>query len=75
MVSLLPPFIDPQRPLVTQLSLLVSIILCTEFTCMMLYASGGKSLRQFLSHAGHLRLMNRLAGTLMAGVGVWLALG
>jgi threonine/homoserine/homoserine lactone efflux protein len=75
MVSLLPPFIDTRLPLQPQLFLLVVIILIIEFICLILYASGGRTLRQFLQQHGNVRKMNRIAGTLMAGVGVWLALG
>ncbi len=75
MVSLLPPFINTQNPLAPQLIILVSIILCSEFICMLAYASGGRSLRHFLQKSGNVRLMNRIAGTLMLGVGIWLATG
>ncbi|WKE65365.1 LysE family translocator [Gallaecimonas kandeliae] len=75
MVSLLPPFIDTARSLPGQLGLLVGIILCTEFGCLMLYAAGGKSMGRFLGSGNNLALVNRIAGTLMMGVGLWLALG
>ncbi|MBA6338949.1 LysE family translocator [Colwellia sp. BRX8-7] len=74
MVSLLPPFINTQLAITPQLMVLVAVIMVSEFTCMMLYASGGKTLRIFLSKGDNVKLMNRIAGTLMAGVGVWLAL-
>ncbi len=73
MVSLLPPFINPQMPFVPQLSALVGIILLTEFFCMLMYASGGRTLRHFLQKSGNVKLMNRIAGSLMMLVGVWLA--
>jgi homoserine/homoserine lactone efflux protein len=72
-ISLLPPFIDPDKPLAFQLSELIAIILMLEFLCLLAYASGGKTLRTFLMKSGNVRLMNRLAGSLMMGVGVWLA--
>jgi threonine/homoserine/homoserine lactone efflux protein len=72
MISLLPPFINSSKALVPQLSILVSIILISEFVCMTLYATGGKSLKHLLGQADNVRLMNRIAGTLMMGVGVWL---
>ncbi|MEZ8141882.1 LysE family translocator [Enterovibrio sp. FF113] len=75
MVSLLPPFINPQAALPPQLAVLIGIILMTEFSCLMLYASGGRTLRHFLQKSGNVRLMNRIAGTLMMAVGVWLAVG
>jgi threonine/homoserine/homoserine lactone efflux protein len=41
----------------------------------MVYALGGKSLSKALQKSGNVRLMNRIAGTLMIGVAGWLALG
>ncbi|MGL4546190.1 MAG: LysE family translocator [Plesiomonas sp.] len=75
MVSLLPPFIQPDRALAPQLSVLVGIIMITEFSCLVLYASGGRTLRHFLQKSGNVRLMNRIAGSLMLLVGIWLAFG
>ncbi|GLP97922.1 LysE family translocator [Paraferrimonas sedimenticola] len=75
MIALLPPFLNADKPLVPQMAVLLSIIMMTEFGCMLAYASGGKTLRHFLNQSGNIRLMNRIAGTLMLGVGVWLALG
>ncbi len=72
MISLLPPFIDQNAALGPQLVVLISIILMFEFLCMSLYATGGKGLKRILGHTKNVRLMNRIAGTLMMGVGVWL---
>ncbi len=75
MISLLPPFISADKPMAPQISALVALILVIEFSCLLLYASGGRTLRHFLAKSGNVTLMNRIAGTLMLGVGVWLALG
>lgn len=75
MVSLLPPFINPDLAMVPQLSVLIGIILLTEFGCLVLYASGGRTLRHFLQKSGNVRMMNRIAGSLMMAVGIWLAIG
>lgn len=72
---LLPPFLDGSRPLAGQLSLLIGVILTIEFASMLVYATGGKTLRNVLGKSGNVRLLNRIAGTLMIGVGLWLALG
>ncbi|PMJ98131.1 LysE family translocator [Vibrio sp. 10N.261.55.A7] len=72
MISLLPPFIDQSAALTPQLVVLVSIILLFEFICMTLYATGGKGLKRVLGQSENVRLMNRIAGTLMMGVAVWL---
>ncbi|WP_192036793.1 LysE family translocator [Halomonas sp. YLGW01] len=74
-VALLPPFLDASRPLVAQLAVLVAMILAIEFVCLLLYAAGGRGAGRLLGSAGRVRLLNRLAGTLMMGVGAWLALG
>jgi len=75
MISLLPPFISVDRDVAPQLIVLLSVIMLTEFTSMMAYATGGKSLRIFLSQGDNIKWMNRIAGSLMVGVGFWLALG
>ena len=75
MISLLPPFIDQQYPILPQVTILLAIILCIEFSCLVIYASGGKRLRSFLSKKGGSKLLNRISGVLMMAVGVWLALG
>ncbi len=72
---LLPPFLDSGRPLAPQLTLLIAVILIIEFASMLVYATGGKTLRNALGKSGNVRLLNRIAGTLMIGVGGWLALG
>jgi len=72
---LLPPFLDSSRSLGVQLAVLISVILSIELASMLVYATGGKTLRRALGKSGNVRLMNRIAGALMVGVGLWLALG
>lgn len=74
-IALLPPFIDPGYPMMPQLVVLLSIILLIEFLCLLLYALGGKTLSRFLQRSANIRLMNRVAGSLMLGVALWLAFG
>lgn len=74
-VALLPPFLDASRPMASQLAVLIAIILSLEFACLLIYASGGRTLKSLLMKSGNVRIMNRMAGTLMIGVGVWLAIG
>ncbi|MBY6188219.1 LysE family translocator [Marinobacter hydrocarbonoclasticus] len=73
MVALLPPFISAERALAPQLAVLVGIILACELSCMLIYASGGSTLRRLLS-ADKVQWINRLAGTLMGALGIWLIL-
>ncbi len=72
-IALLPPFIDAGRPLWPQLAILLTIIVLLELVCMLVYAGGGKALRMMLQQAANVRLLNRIAGSLMIGVGIWLA--
>lgn len=75
MISLLPPFIDPLYSLAPQITILLAIILSIEFCCLIGYAAGGRTLRNMLRQKSTLKTMNRIAGTLMIGVGIWLATG
>lgn len=75
LAALLPPFIDQGRPLAPQLLMLLVLMVIIEFGCMLLYASGGRALSEQLHRRGKARWLNRMSGTLMAGVGIWLALG
>lgn len=75
MISLLPPFIDTRLPLYPQASILIAIILCLELTCLLLYAIGGRTLRNLLQQRGNIMIMNRVAATLMMIVAGWLVLG
>ncbi|WP_202973199.1 LysE family translocator [Psychromonas sp. psych-6C06] len=75
MISLLPPFINTQQPLLPQASVLIAIILVLELICLLLYASGGRALRRLLEKKNNVQLMNRIAGTMMLGVALWLVVG
>jgi threonine/homoserine/homoserine lactone efflux protein len=74
MVSLLPPFINPNLALPMQLSVLIIVILISEFTCMMLYATGGKTIGKLLTQKDNVKLLNKISGCLMMLVALWLAL-
>lgn len=73
-IALLPPFIDSRLPMAPQLTVLILMILTLEFICLQIYAHGGKTLRNALRKGGGVKVMNRVAGTLMILVGTWLAL-
>jgi homoserine/homoserine lactone efflux protein len=75
MISLLPPFINPSKPFIPQITILVMIIMTTEFSCLVLYSNGGRTLSRFLEKSGNVRLLNRISGFLMMAVGIWLGLG
>lgn len=73
-VALLPPFIDYQLPITAQIIILVSLILIIEFTCLIAYASGGRLLSGFLKNRSNVNIINRIAGSLIIGVAIWLSL-
>jgi len=74
-ISLMPPFISATLPLAPQLVIITAMVLTLEFICLMLYAAGGSSLSHLLRDSGNVKTMNRIAGTLMIGVAIWLVLG
>jgi homoserine/homoserine lactone efflux protein len=74
MVSLLPPFINSEQPIAGQLLFLLAIIMLTEFSSMLAYATGGKGLRVYLLKGDNIKWLNRLAGSLILLVGIWLIL-
>lgn len=75
MISLLPPFIVSTKPLVPQLAVLVTIILGTEFFCLLLYSNGGRTLSRFIKKKGNVMTLNRVSGVMMVSVGIWLGIG
>jgi len=74
MISLLPPFINKDFELIPQLSLLIVVILVSEFICMMLYATGGKTIGKILTQKSNVNLLNKISGCLMITVAIWLIL-
>lgn len=74
MISLLPPFINPESSFIPQAMQLIAIILCFEFICMLLYATGGKTLRHLLQQQSSVKLLNRIAGSMMILVAMWLVI-
>jgi threonine/homoserine/homoserine lactone efflux protein len=72
-IALLPPFIDDSLPMTSQLIVLILMVLLIEFSCLIIYATGGKTLRKLLQNSSNVRLVNKVAGTMMMCIGVWLA--
>ena len=73
-LAMVPSFMNYEKPLMPQMSAMVLIILIIEFISLMIYATGGKALNKLLTKSGNVQLINRVAGTLMMFVGIWLAL-
>jgi len=70
-VALLPPFIDPQRPLARQLTVMLALILIVELFALYLYAFGGRMIANRLERASSRVLVGRMLGSLMALMGLW----
>ena len=73
-LALAPGFINYDIDIWPQTVAMLSIVLVFEFTSLMLYAAGGQALGKLLLQNNNVVLINRVAGTMMMGVGVWLAL-
>lgn len=73
-IAIVPAFINYEVTLLPQMSALLIIILIIEFISLMIYAIGGQALAMMLKKQNNTRLINRVAGLLMIGVGIWLAL-
>jgi len=73
-ISLFPSFINPGLALTPQLIALVFIFAASEFIFMMVYATGGRTLGKMLGKSNNVRVINRLSGSLLIIVGIWLAL-
>ena len=73
-IAIAPMFINYKSALLPQMSALVIIILIIEFISLMIYATGGQALGAILKKQNNIRLINRVSGFLMVGVGIWLAL-
>lgn len=74
-IALLPPFIDDSLAFAPQLSVLIVLILLLEFSSLMIYATGGVTLRKLLQNSSNVKLLNKIAGSMMIAIGFWLALG
>ena len=73
-VAMTPAFINYEVALLPQISALMIIILVIEFISLTLYAAGGQVLGNMFKKQNNIRVINRIAGVLMVGVGIWLAL-
>jgi len=74
MAAFFPQFIDPERPMVPQLTILVIGMLIIEFGWIMTYAVGGKGLALRLTGPVAQRWLNRMTGVLLICAGLLLAM-
>ncbi len=75
MMALLPPFIDAKSPLAPQMAVLLALMVTLEFTALLIYAQGGRTLSELLLRRGQAQWLNRVAAAMMVGVALWLLLG
>ncbi len=75
MVALLPPFLVLDQPLAPQMASLLGLMVVIEFTALMIYAQGGRSLSDWLVRRGRGHWLNRISAALMFGVAGWLVWG
>jgi homoserine/homoserine lactone efflux protein len=75
MAALLPPFLNPAKPLGPQMAVLLALMVVIEFACLLIYAQGGRTLSELLIRRGQGQVLSRVSAVLMAGVAVWLVLG
>ncbi len=73
--ALLPPFLDPASALGPQVATMLGVIVVIEFSCLVLYAYGGRRLNDLLVKRGQGHLLNQVSALLMVGVALWLLLG
>lgn len=74
MAAFFPQFIDPERPMAPQLTILVIGMLIIEFGWIMTYAVGGKGLALRLTGPVAQTWLNRMTGVLLIGAGLLLAM-
>jgi threonine/homoserine/homoserine lactone efflux protein len=74
-MALLPPFLNAQAPLLPQMAVLLVLMVSIEFTCLLVYASGGRVLSDLLLRRGQAQWLNRVAALLTVGVAIWLVAG
>jgi homoserine/homoserine lactone efflux protein len=72
--SLLPPFMQPDRPLLPQVTLLVLLLLLIEFMSLLLYATCGQAARRVLKNATLARAFLVIAGAVVFCFGVEIVL-
>lgn len=69
-VALLPPFVDPNKPLARQMTIMLVLILLVELIALYLYAFGGRLISHLLERSSSRLFIGRLMGSLMALMGL-----
>jgi homoserine/homoserine lactone efflux protein len=71
-VALLPPFVNPARPLAQQLTVMLAMIVVVELAALYLYAFGGRMLARVLDQSASRIYIGRTLGVLMGLMGLWM---
>jgi homoserine/homoserine lactone efflux protein len=74
LAALLPPFIDADRDIIPQAVILLSLIVVIEFISLLIYARGGRVLKDMLTRRGLDHWLNRISACMMMGIAAWLIL-
>ena len=69
MVAVLPQFIDPARPLATQLAVMALTMCCVDMIVMHSYALLGSRAQRLMRNARALRWQNRIFGSVLVAMG------
>lgn len=71
-VALLPPFVNPARPLALQLTVMLAIIVVVELMALYFYALGGRLLVRVNDKSPSPVHAGKFVGLLMAAMGAWM---
>lgn len=71
--AIFPQFIDPNEQVMTQFAIIGASFLVTEYVAAMMYASGGKQIRRFVSTVKRAKRINQATASLFVGTAGLLA--
>lgn len=71
--ALLPQFIDPEQPLLFQISLIGIVLILTQAGVSIIYGATANRIRMHVSHSYIGKKLNLISGFLFVAAGVWLA--
>ncbi|WP_432734659.1 LysE family translocator [Maridesulfovibrio sp. FT414] len=71
--ALFPQFINAGQASVQHFAVMLGVLCLIAFLCMMIYASGGERVREFLKGSAVCRHVNKILGTAFVGLGLSLA--
>ena len=72
LAALLPAFVDPNRTILPQALLMLPVMAVIEFASLLLYASGGRTLRELLVRRGLGHWLHRISAVMMFAIAAWL---